>query len=252
MQRRHFGVCQGAHVHVQYERRAHATSITMQQASSFDADFGWIVWDVRAAGTLLYQHSAHLRALSVLELGAGALMAARFCHVVLTDFFAPVLDNLRRNAAAQRADCVAAVCVEPLDWRQCAESLARSADLVVGADIVYEAVHTQLVPRAAAHVCASRGAVVLCLQTNHEGVCDITRAMCAAGFVGGAVAATQLLRGRVPSHRVPSVIACYVRAESVGDGDGGSSAEEGAVGFRRALALQLRTAELSGSDSVGV
>ncbi|THH11066.1 hypothetical protein EW145_g907 [Phellinidium pouzarii] len=98
----------------------------------------------------------------VLELGAGTglvglatakLLALRnaHAHIYLTDVHAPVLANLRKNtvtnfpyasdSALPRVDIV----VTPLDWESFsvikAESVLGTFDLILGADIVYEALH---------------------------------------------------------------------------------------------------------------
>ena len=108
---------------------------------------------------------AHGRPLRVLELGAGTglvglaagVTLATHCtraDIVLTDFHAAVLANLRNNAAANCPDSadIVRMSVHPLDWAELAAAPADALlpvpfdqpfDVVLGADIIYELEHAR-------------------------------------------------------------------------------------------------------------
>ena len=123
-----------------------------------------VVWPAaRALARELARRGPALRGRSVLELGCGlalpSLVAARLgAHVTATDLHPDVPLFLGRNAAHNDLP-PGAIEYREHDWR--AAALARTFELVVASDVLYEAGHPAPVARAlAAHV-APGGEILL-------------------------------------------------------------------------------------------
>jgi predicted nicotinamide N-methyase len=123
-----------------------------------------VIWPAaRALAEELARRGPALAGRSVLELGCGlalpALVAAKCgARVTATDLHPDVPQFLARNLAHNGLAPAALEYLE-LDWRT--GTLARSFELVVGSDILYEAGHPAPVARALARHVAPGGRILL-------------------------------------------------------------------------------------------
>jgi len=91
-----------------------------------------------------------------MELGTGTGLVGLMCaalgcpRVVLTDYHPQVLSNAAYNIQLAQS-LQSEILLHRLDWQEIAEATDKAIDetfdIIVGADIVYEVVHTQWLPR---------------------------------------------------------------------------------------------------------
>ncbi|KAL1924886.1 uncharacterized protein VTP21DRAFT_4540 [Calcarisporiella thermophila] len=120
----------------------------------------------RISQRLLLPNPADLR---ILELGTGTGLLGIVCakmgagKVVLTDFHARVLENAAHNVRENQ--CEANAEVRRLDWRKYAEENELGMfDVVLAADVVYEAEHARLLPHVIRkHLKKAKGVCLMCL-----------------------------------------------------------------------------------------
>ncbi|CAG8613557.1 10337_t:CDS:2, partial [Paraglomus brasilianum] len=97
-----------------------------------------------------------LRSRSAMELGTGTGLVGLACatlgcpRVVLTDYHPQVLSNAAYNIQLVQS-LQSEILLHRLDWQEIAEgadkAIDETFDIIIGADIVYEIVHTQWLPR---------------------------------------------------------------------------------------------------------
>lgn len=138
--------------------------IVLTDTTFVENDVGFKTW---GAAYLLAKrlNSETLRGKRVLEIGSGTglagIYASRFTHVVLSDYLDRCLDNLRHNAKVNEAD----VKVHKLDWEEIANghlsafarNHAKSFDVIIASDIVYEIAHIQWIHATLKHFLAPDG-----------------------------------------------------------------------------------------------
>ena len=164
----------------------------------------------------------------VVEIGCGVgsagLVAARCgaAAVTLTDFNAEVLRvaalNAARNgltvveevssaaeeeakAARGREEGARRVEVRHLDWTQLSSlprCLRNAADVVIGADVVYEPAHAALIPHVLAALLRPGGRALLVLQRDHEGFRPFEALLEGSGCMMGDGRVVRLRRPALP------------------------------------------------------
>jgi predicted nicotinamide N-methyase len=146
----------------------------------------------------LSEHKDELAGATVIELGAGCgiagLAAASLgaAHVTLTDLNEATLTNLRHNVESNRNDVAGAVRVDRLDWSDPASwpSCCERAQLLLGADLLYDGAAAPLLAALARRLLKPGGAFLHCGPTHGRvGAGDLAPAMAAAGLVEEARAA---------------------------------------------------------------
>ncbi|KAF4723704.1 Methyltransferase-like protein 21B, partial [Perkinsus olseni] len=130
----------------------HAVQFHMQTADYYGAGLGYKIWPAAIAlARAIYQHDVsfgdHPK---VVEIGAGVglagIAAAKFgeaSSVCFTDMMAGSLEIAMRNAK-RNCPSVGEFSSTVVDWRD-ADGLPDDADVMLGADVIYEEAHAELI-----------------------------------------------------------------------------------------------------------
>ncbi|KAF4654083.1 Methyltransferase-like protein 21B [Perkinsus olseni] len=141
----------GAPTTVTFGTPPHDVQFHMQTADYYGAGLGYKIWPAAIAlARAIYQHDVSLGDHpKVVEIGAGVglagIAAAKFgeaSSVCFTDRMAGSLEVAMRNA---KRNCLSGrFSSKVVDWRD-ADGLPDDADVMLGADVIYEEAHAELI-----------------------------------------------------------------------------------------------------------